>query len=262
MNDEDDRSERDLLDESSLGLHVELRPGKALGQAEEPPAVEEADWPRFRRLVFFSIQAGLCPLVPAPFVKDGAVSGIRRRMVQELGESRSLGLSDDEVRLLAGERRPGVLDGAALAVRRGVGRILGSVWKTFPLHEGIDRAVETFAEGYLLLYAAGLPQALRPAGRTPERVRAVRAAVESTLRGADVTPIRTLIGRSFQSSSGRLPEAAAKLGAAGSAADGAPLQEEEELVDQLAGALWEDQERLDALERAFEERLARQRPIQ
>src|SRR6185436_1622748 len=254
MDDQDDRSERDLLDESTLGLHVELLPGKALSQLEEPPAVEEADWPHFRRLVSFSVQTGLCPLVPAPSAEDGAVSRIRRTMVRELEESRSLGLSEDDVRLLAGElHRPGVLEGAALAVRRSVGKVLGSVWKTFPLREGVDRAVETFVEGYLLLHAAGLPQALRPAGRTPERVRVVRAAVESTLRDANVTPIRTLIGRSFQSSSGRLSEAAAKLGAAGSAADEAPLQEAEELVDQLAGALWEDQERLDALERAFKE---------
>ena len=56
MNDPDDRSERDLLDES-LSMHIELRPGKTLSQIEEPRAVEEADWPRFRRLTFFSVLA-------------------------------------------------------------------------------------------------------------------------------------------------------------------------------------------------------------
>jgi len=261
MDDQDDPSERDLLDESSLGLHVELLPGKSLSQLEEPPAVEEADWPRFRRLTFFSVQAGLCPLVPVPFVEEQAVSRIRRRMMRELGESRSLGLSEDEVRLLAGsDERPGVFAGTARAVRRGVGKILGSVVKTFLLREGVERAVETFVEGYLLLYAAGQPQALRPAGRTPERVRAVRASVVSALGKVDVTPIRTVIGRSFQSSFGRLSEAAAKLGAA-AASEEAPLQEDEEVVDQLAGALWGDQEHFESLERVFEECLARQRPV-
>jgi hypothetical protein len=283
MDDQDDRSERDLLDES-LGMHVELRPGKALSQIEEPPAVEEADWPRFRRLTFFSVLAGLCPLIPMPFVDDWAIGLIQRRMMRELGESRDLGLTEEEIGLLAGtgERRwPGLLKGTALAVRRGVGKIVGKLFKTafyvLLLREGIHRAVETFVEGYLLLYAAGLPQALRPAGRTPERVRAVRAAVVSTMKEADVTAIHKAIGRAFQESFSLLSEAAVKLGsrlmsfrskqtAASTSDEGVPLEEEEEIlggfVDRLAGTLWGDEEYFKSLERAFDERLARERPLQ
>lgn len=283
MNDQDDRSERDLLDES-LGMHVELRPGKALSQIGEPPAVEEADWPHFRRLTFYSVLAGLFPLIPLPFVDDWAIGLIRRRMMRELGESRDLDLTEEEVRLLAGtgERRwPGLLKGTAMLVRRGVGKVVGKMFKTvfyaLLLREGIHRAVETFVEGYLLLYAAGLPQALRPAGRTPERVRAVRAAVVSTLKEADVAAIHKAVGRSFQGSFGLLSEAAVKLGtlltgfrsrqtAAGASDEEVPLQEEEEIlggfVDRLAGTLWGDQEYFESLERAFDERLARERPVQ
>lgn len=280
MNDRDELSERDLLDES-LGMHVELRPGKTLSQLEEPPAVEQADWPHFRRLTFFSVLAGLCPLIPLPFVDDWAIGLIRRRMVRELGESRDLALNEDEVQLLAGhgERRwPGLLKGTALAVRRGVGKLVGKVFKTafyvLLLREGIHRAVETFVEGYLLLYAAGLPQALRPAGRTPERVRTVRAAVVSTMKEADVTAIHKAIGRAFEGSFGLLSEAAAKLGSrlmgfrskqkeAGAPDETVPLQEEEEIlggfVDRLAGTLWGDEEFFQSLEQAFDERFARQR---
>jgi hypothetical protein len=263
-------------------MHVELRPGKTLSRLEEPPAVEEADWPRFRRLTFFSVLAGLCPLIPLPFVDDWAIGLIRRRMVRELGESRALELTDGEIRLLAGtgERRwPGLLKGTALAVRRGAGKVVGKMFKTafyvLLMREGIHRAVETFVEGYLLLHAAGLPQALRPSGRTPERVRAVRAAVVSTMTEVDVTPIHKAVRRSFQHSFGLLSEAAAKLGVrlspgqrrSGEAEEddaSVPLQEEEELlggfVDQLAASLWGDQEYFESLERAFEERLARERP--
>ena len=277
----DDLSERDLLDES-LGMHVELRPGKALSQVGEPPAVEEADWPRFRRLTFFSVLAGLCPLIPMPFVDDWAIGLIQRRMMRELGESRDLGLTEEEIGLLAGtgERRwPGLLKGTALAVRRGVGKVVGKLFKTafyvLLLREGIHRAVETFVEGYLLLYAAGLPQALRPAGRTPERVRAVRAAVVSTMKEADVTAIHRAIRRAFQESFGVLSEAAVKLGSrlmsfrsrqttASPSDEGVPLEEEEEIlggfVDRLAGTLWGDEEYFESLERAFDERLARERP--
>lgn len=281
MENQDDLSERDLLDES-LGMHVELRPGKALSQLEEPPAVEEADWPHFRRLTFYSVLAGLFPLIPVPFVDDWAIGLIRRRMVRELGESRDLSLTEDEVGLLAGEgerRWPGLIKGTAMLVRRGVGKIVGKLFKTafyaLLLREGIHRAVETFVEGYLLLYAAGLPQALRPAGRSPERVRVVRAAVVSTMKEADVTAIHKAIGRSFRGSFGLLSEAAAKLGSrltgfrsretAEAASDkGVPLQEEEEIlggfVDRLAGTLWGDEEYFKSLEQAFDERLARERP--
>lgn len=279
MKDQDELSERDLLDES-LSMHLELRPGKALSQLEVPPAVEQADWPRFRRLTFFSVLAGLCPLIPLPFVDDWAIGLIRRRMVRELGESRDLALAEDEVQLLAGhgERRwPGLLKGTALAVRRGVGKLVGKVFKTafyvLLLREGVHRAVETFVEGYLLLYAAGLPQALRPAGRTAERVRAVRAAVVSTMKEADVTAIHKAIGRAFQGSFGLLVEAAVKLGSrlvgfrsrqeAGAPDEAVPLQEEEEIlegfVDRLAGTLWGDEEYFKSLEQAFDERFAHQR---
>jgi hypothetical protein len=278
MDDQDDRSEREQLDET-LGMHVELRPGKALSQLEEPPAVEVADWPHFRRLTFFSVLAGLCPLIPLPFVDDWAIGLIQRRMVRELGESRRLGLTEDEIRILAGagERRwPGLLKGTALMVRRGVGKLVGKVFKTafyvLLLREGIHRAVETFVEGYLLLYATGLPQGLRPGARAEERVRAVRAAVVSTLKEADVTPIHKAIGRSFRRSFGLLSKAAVQLGSVlgrfrakpDARAEEVPLEEEEELlggfVDRLAGSLWGDQEYFESLERAFDERLARARP--
>jgi hypothetical protein len=278
QDDRDERSERDLLDES-LGMHVELRPGKSLSQLEEPPAVEEADWPHFRRLTFFSVLTGLCPLLPVPFVDDWAIGLIRRRMVRELAESRDLNLNEDEVQLLAGsgERRwPGLLKGTALAVRRGVGKLVGKAFKTIfyvlLLREGIHRAVETFVEGYLLLHAAGLPQALRPSGRTPETVRAVRAAVVSTMKEVDVTPVHKAVARAFQGSFGLLSEAAAKLGTVlgrfrskpEPTREEVPLQQEEEilggLVDRLAGSLWGDQAYFESLERAFDERLTRERP--
>lgn len=280
MDDQDDRSERDLLDES-LGMHVELRPGKTLSQIEAPTAVEEADWPRFRRLTFFSVLAGLCPLIPMPFVDDWAINLIHRRMVRELGESRDLDLREDEVRLLAGtgERRwPGFVKGTAMLVRRGVGKVVGKVFKTafyaLLLRDGVHRAVETFVEGYLLLYAAGLPQALRPASRNPERVQAVRAAVISTMKEADVTAIHKAMGRAFQGSFSLLMEAAVKLGSrltgfrsrqkeTSDPDEAVPLQEEEEIlggfVDRLAGTLWGDEEYFKTLEQAFDERLARQR---
>lgn len=277
MDNRDGLSTEELLDES-LGMHVELRPGKHLHQSEEPPAVEEADYPHFRRLTFFSVLAGLCPLIPVPFVDDWALGLIQRRMVRDLGENRRLGLQESEVQILTegNEKRwPGVVKGSALLVRRGARKVVGKLFKTafyaLLLRDGIHRAVETFVQGYLLLYAARIPNGLRPAGRTPERVRAVRDAVMATLKEADVTPIHKAMGRSFRRSFDLLAKAAGLLGTvlgrfrSGSGkGDAVPLQEEEELlggfVDNLAATLWGDQEYFEGLERAFDERFARQPP--
>ncbi|HWM92224.1 MAG TPA: hypothetical protein VN493_15775 [Thermoanaerobaculia bacterium] len=271
---EDD--EQDLLDESSIGLRAELRPGGRLNQRELP--VEEADYPRFRRLTFYSVLAGLCPLLPVPFLDDWALERIQRRMVRELGESRDLGLTDAEVRLLAGEGEkrvwPGFVKGTAMAVSSGARRVLRKVFRTafylLLMRDGVHRAVETFVQGYLFLYASRLPHALRPAGRTPERVRAVRAAVLETMREEDVKPIHRAMGRAFRRSFDLLIKAAGRLGGvfgrlrSGERADEAEaLKEEEELlggfVDRLAASLWGNEEHFERLEKSFEARLLKSR---
>lgn len=268
--------ERDLLDESSIGLRAELRPGGRLNQRE---AVEEADYPRFRRLTFYSVLAGLCPLLPVPFLDDWALERVQRRMVRELGESRDLDLSDAEVRVLAGEGEkrlwPGFLKGTAMAVRSGARKVLRKVFRTafylLLMRDGVHRAVETFVQGYLFLYASRRQPGLRPAGRTPERVKAVREAVVETMREEDVAPIHRAIGRAFRRSFDLLVQAAGLLGGvfgrlrSGERADeGEVLREEEELlggfVDRLAAALWGNEEYFERLERSFEERLLRKTP--
>ncbi|MES1242383.1 MAG: hypothetical protein ABUT39_12250 [Acidobacteriota bacterium] len=269
---EDD--ERDILEESSLGLRAELRPGGRVKQTGE--VMEEADYPRFRRLTFFSVLAGLCPLLPVPLLDDWALERVQRRMVRDLGASRDLGLTEEEVRLLAGagERRlwPGFVKGTAMAVRSGTRRVLGKLFKSalylLLMRDGVHRAVETFVQGYLFLYAARLPMGLRSAGRTEAQVRAVRAAVVETLREEDVAPIHQAVGRAFRRSFDLVLDAAGRLGSvfgrlrSGEAADeGEAIQEEEELlegfVDRLAASLWGNEEYFERLERSFVDRLAR-----
>lgn len=270
--------ERDPLDESSIGLRAELRPGGL--RRPQVPQVEEADYPRFRRLTFFSVLAGLCPLLPVPFLDDWALERVQRRMIRELGESRELELTDAEVRILAGEgeRRlwPGLLKGTAMAARDGARRVLRKVFKTafylLLLRDGVHRSVETFVQGYLFLHAARLPQGLRPSGRSEERVRAVRAAVLETMREEDVKPIHSAMARSFRRSFDLLVKAASLLGGvfgrmrSGERADeGEALRQEEELlggfVDRLAASLWGNEEYFEHLEKAFEARLQRKPPV-
>jgi hypothetical protein len=268
-----DEDERDILEESSLGLRAELRPGGRVKQTGD--IMEEADYPRFRRLTFFSVLAGLCPLLPVPLLDDWALERVQRRMVHDLGESRDLGLTEEEVRILAGsgERRlwPGFVKGTSMAVRSGARRVLGKLFKTgfylLLMRDGVHRAVETFIQGYLFLYASRLPMGLRAAGRS-ERVRAVRAAMVETLREEDVAPIHQAMGRAFRRSFDLVLKAAGRLGSVfGRLRSGEPadeteaLQEEEEIlggfVDRLAASLWGNEEYFERLERSFVERLAR-----
>lgn len=278
--DEDDRTERDLLDES-LGLFVELRPGKRLGDIESPASsVEEADYPRFRRLTLFAVLGGLCPLIPVPILDEWARERIHRRMVRELGESRDLGFTETEVRILAGAGEvriwPGFVKAGAKVARNAMGKVVRKLFKTafyaLLVREGIHRAVETFVEGYLLLYVASLPQGLRQAGRTEERVRRVRAAVVTTMQEEDVTPIRNAMGRAFRRSFDLLVQGAlllsrqlSRLRSVPAASQdremaGVSLEDEEELlggfVDRLAASLWGNHEYFEGLEKAFEKRLA------
>jgi hypothetical protein len=271
---EDD--ERDILEESSLGLRAELRPGGRVKQTGD--IMEEADYPRFRRLTFFSVLAGLCPLLPVPLLDDWALERVQRRMVRDLGESRDLGLTEEEVRILsgAGERRlwPGFPKGTSMAVRSGARRVLGKLFKTglylLLMRDGVHRAVEAFIQGYLFLYASRVPMGLRPAGRTETRIRAVRAAVVETLREEDVAPIHQAMGRAFRRSFDLVLKAAGRLGAlfgrlrSGESRDDAEteaLREEEELlggfVDRLAASLWGNEEYFERLESSFVERLSR-----
>lgn len=269
-----DDDERDVLEESSLGLRAELRPGGRVKQTGE--IMEEADYPRFRRLTFFSVLAGLCPLLPVPLLDDWALERVQRRMVRDLGESRDLGLTETEVRLLAGsgERRlwPGFVKGTSMAVRSGTRRVLGKMFKSvlylLLMRDGVHRAVETFIQGYLFLYASSLSMGLRQAGRTEERIRAVREAVVETLRDEDVAPIHQAMGRAFRRSFDLVLKAAGRLGSVfGRLRSGEPadeseaLKEEEELlggfVDRLAASLWGNEEYFEHLERSFVERLAR-----
>lgn len=266
-------SEEEKLEES-VGLRAELGPGGRLRQRELP--MEEADFPRFQRLTFYSVLAGLCPLLPVAFLDDWIVERVQRGMVEELGKSRELAMSAAEVRLLSGEGEgriwPGFAKGTGMAIRSGFRTVLRKVFKTafylLLIRDGVHQAVETFVQGYLLLHAAGLPQGLRPAGRTEERVRAIRAAVVETLREEDVKPIHRAMTRAFRRSFDLLLEGAGVLvGAFGRLRPGEPAGEKEALrqeerllsgfVDQLAASLWGNEKYFEGLEKSFEERLAR-----
>lgn len=264
-------TEDDPLEATGIGRSIELRPGGHLGDTNLLGTPVDADFPGFRRLTFFSVLGGVCPLLPEA-VEAPAVVAVCTRMVAELEHSRGLGLEPAEVEILAA-----CGPGETAAARAGawLQRALRRPFPRLALRDGVRRSVETFGRGYLLLHAAGLEMAeLHPPDRTPEQVRQAREATDAALRDADEKRLAGVIAPAFQRSLGLLRQAAGVLaGFLGPAAvprmgippgSGALAAEDKllgGLVDQIARALWADREALAGLERSFEGHLARQRGI-
>lgn len=283
-NDDPSASPEDPLEATGIGRSIELRPGGHLGTPDplEPPV--DADFPGFRRLTFFSVLGGLCPLLPSAAGEAPAFEAVCRRMVTELGGSRGLALAPEEVRTLAAypvEEASG--SGRAGALLQSLQHFLRRPFPGLAVRSGVRRSVlrsiQTFGRGYLLLHAAGLEMAdLHPPDRTEANVRQVRAAIEATLRDADERPLEKAIAPAYRRSPAVLLRAADLLAgflrrpaggsleapaeiAAGSGALAAEGKILGPLVDQIATALWNDREGLAGLERAFETHLARERGL-
>jgi hypothetical protein len=266
----------DPLEATGIGRSIELRPGGQLGAAEplEPPVA--ADFPAFRRLTFFSVLGGVCPLLPEAVGEGSAVEAVCTRMVAELGASRDLSLEPEEVQILAAA---GNGDGAHTSRPSPLTRLQHLLRRPFPrfaVQDEARRSAEVFGRGYLLLHAAGLEMAeLHPPDRTATIVRQVRAAVDETLRAGDERTLENTIAPIFRRSASLMRRAADLLagflrrapgpGVRGITPGSGALAAESELlsglVDQIAAALWNDREALAGLEKSFETELARQRGL-
>lgn len=244
-----------------------------------PPAVRSAGRPPqtwFRRVTFHSLLAGLCPLIPVPFLDDRVLASVRRKMVRELAAERGARLDPERVDLLAGiERRSrGCVD---LAVRGTVTvtfkllrKVFRKVFIFLAVKEGVDTASRVFHEGYLLhLALAWAPDwESRSAPLDSGRARTVRRAVDGTLAEVDPRPVEQAVRRVFRGSRSLLRQGARVLGRSGAARPGrkeerraGELPEAEErqilggVLDRLEAALWQEQGYLDDLEARFRRHL-------
>jgi hypothetical protein len=176
--------------------------------ASAPATAASAPW--FNRVTFFGFLAGLCPLIPIPFLDDRVLLWVRRRMVREVLAGAGLSREEAQVRLLAGESGKGFLYGCAgslfllplikitvYLVRKVVRKIL----LILTLKECSDRFSETLHEGYLL-HRAAAGGWLAPAAETApgESARRVRAAMAQAFAAVDPRPVHQLIKQAFRGS--------------------------------------------------------------
>lgn len=234
-------------------------------------------YPAFRQLTFHAVLAGLCPLVPVPFLDDWLLARVRRILVADLGRSRDLDLAQEVRIALAGGsdgwRFTGCAAGCLWLLRKVVLKLLvklsRKVFYFLAVGESLHAATQVFHEGYLLAYALdaeGPP-------RHPEAARRLRRDVLATVEAMDLTPVRDTLGRTFQGSRRQLRRAARVLArpfssrrrrrrmedeaAVRAAAEEVRAEEEAllgSLVDRLARTLWGNRQYLARLEARFEAR--------
>jgi hypothetical protein len=162
-----------------------------------------------RRLVFYSLLTGLCPLIPIPFLDDWVRDLLRRRLVLELVRGRGLDLGGPSVKVLACGESPltarGCLGGCfALAVVKPLfkaavklaAKLFRKVLVVLAVREGVLAFSITFHEAYLVRHALALGALAGP--RPP--VLAVRRAIEAARAGSGHRPIERLARRTMRGS--------------------------------------------------------------
>lgn len=226
------------------------------GIASTPPTDAGASRPGpwFRRVTFYSVLAGLCPLIPVPFLDDRALAAVRRRMTGELARRSGVALTPLQVDYLAGTwREPrGCVERAglllfALTVRLAA-KLVRKLLIVLAAKEAVDEASRAFHEGYLLhlLFDPAGAATRAPAG--DHGAWRARWAIERTLAEVDPRPVNQALGRAFRASRRLLRRGSRVLGRAARAGAGAAAAAEAEeerllggMLDRLAGELWDQQ---------------------
>lgn len=162
-----------------------------------------------RRLVFYSLLTGLCPLIPIPLVDDWARDLLRRRLVGELARGQGLELASLDVKVLAlGERAltaKGCLRGCfVLAVVKPlvkiaikiVSKLFRKILVVLAVRDGVVTFSATFHEAYLVRHALALGALSGPAPPVLE----VRRAIEAAIAEPDHRPIKALARRAMRGS--------------------------------------------------------------
>jgi hypothetical protein len=236
-----------------------------------------------------SLLAGLCPLIPLPFVDDWAENLVRRRAVRDRLRAGGFEVTPGDVEVLAGlEADEGdggclrlllwpVLRLAAYLVRK----LFRKVVFVFAVHDAVNAAASLFHDAWLVSVAVGSGALGAAPGRRldRDRLRRVRRAMDDTVRDVDRRPLERAVRRAFAGSRRVAAAAARRLGrwargerratrgspaggpeAAQRAVDDLPLEAEEQalggMVDRMVDALWLEPGYLAALEQRFNAHLA------
>ncbi len=246
-----------------------------------------------RRLVFYALLTGLCPLIPAPFVDDWARDRLRRRLVDELAIELGPVLTQDERNHLAcgpSQTLTGCLQGCATGAPFKIAfyvisKLFRSTFRKIFIFLAIKDAADTFSrtlhEGHLLRHVVenrvvesrvieSRVVENRLIDGKPERVATIRSALVGACDAVDTRSVRHVARGVMGSGRAVLKKAARLLGGSrvarrrGGSGDGETLDREEALLGDLVDDLTQELDRTLAanpnywsnLRREFDRRLA------
>jgi len=244
---------------------------QATTQLGDLTSARDADSSGLRRVLWYGTLAGLCPLIPIPFLDDVIIKRLRKRMIRGQLTRAGLEPADTQVNLFTHEaseiRLLGCLIGAVWVVIKKVFRKLVYV---FAIKDCVDNASRVVHHGWLVQYALNsgtLGAATLEQGN--EAIKRVRDAVLHAADELDTRPFNQALGRLFRGSSALIKGAAVAVGRVLRGADRRKVEsldqaldrlgerevgEVERVLDELVGELVGQKGYLRQLEQAFDDK--------
>lgn len=223
-----------------------------------------------QRIAVLSVLAGLCPVIPIPFVDDLALRFIRKRAIMaelDKGQVRP-GRAQMDVYLQGPTQLMGCLTAVFIYPLK---KIFKKIFIFLAIKDCVDAASQTFHELWMIRHAVNTAQ-LSQADLTlePDGLMPLRRAVEATSQQIDTSPVNQVLKKGFSSSKALLRDAGRTLGntirtsggtranpeAVERAVDGvkpAEVGQMDELADQLGEQMWAERGYLTLLEQTFDE---------
>jgi hypothetical protein len=209
----------------------------SLAPTEPTPAATSRET---QQIALHGVLAGLCPLIPIPFLDDAVLQRVRTSLGRELLADHAL--SPEAVRTLAGADSKPVGCGTVLLLPLRLAfklflKLFRRLTIVLAVKEALDTASHVLHEGWLLAAAK------RRADLHHHDPDAVRRAIEVACSQVDPRPVEQVLKRSFRGSRAVLHRAARTL--ARSPVDAVPLTSESpglaSLVDRFSTTLQQQQ---------------------
>lgn len=204
--------------------------------------------PRSLRLVAtHSVVAGLCPLIPVPFVDDMIIRRITRRMHTRLFAAHGLTLSPAGAKALSAAPTGWVRGAATTVAWMPVRRLLRKAVIVMAVKDCADVASSVFHDGWLVAHL--LERGPRPDLGSTRQLEKVRKAMLETYRDIDPAPLRRALVGAFLGAKVGATEAVAAARQLRKAPEDAPVQSRpvEKLVKRMRDAADQQWKYLDAL---------------
>ena len=222
-----------------------------------------------RTILLYSVLAGLCPLIPIPFLDSMVLGLISRRMIRVLLSIKGLSASKANIHRLSRERAGCSLGWLYSVFLAPVKKLIRTLVFVLAFKDCVDAASRWLHRGYLVSVALERGHLDEEALSRTNGVWPVTLAIEESIMKIDTSPINQLVWQAFTQSRSLLRTAARDLArrlrrvrgdgaAATEAVDAAAHAEEEVLssiIEELSTGFWAMTGYLSTLEALFIEHL-------